>query len=963
MPEPLGRSQRYMPGLDGLRAFAVAAVIGYHLGLPWLPGGLLGVGIFFTLSGYLITDLLLSSWEATGSLGLRQFWARRARRLLPALFVMLAVVSTWAAVARPSALPSLRGQVLAATLYVSNWWSVFQHVSYFARFGPPSPLGHLWSLAIEEQFYLLWPWLLWLGLVWAAARRRRARSAAGAGLAGAATETELTRPGPHGEAAQPLGPGTLPVPGWPVPAEPSARYHRPPALGSWAAAPSERELAYAGSRAADGYGGSAGLKLLGPPPALRRFPADGVVHDEPRGEQPYRDEQRLEELPDELAQGRGPDLMALGYLLSGRSATLSGRAPSRRPPVPPGRMYAAPSGGSATVAQAPGAEPAPLAREPVAERLARYLGVPGTRRALRPLAVAATVLAGASALEMALVYHPSLDPARAYDGTDTRAFALLLGAALALVWPSKGMRHQLARGARRALDGLGVAGLVVVTVLMCTVGEYSPWLYRGGMLLLSLATVAVVAAASHPAGWFGRLLGVRPLRWLGVRSYGVYLWHYPVIALTAPSVSTGFDLPRAVLQVLATLVLAELSWRFVESPVRRGALGRAWRELRWYPGRWARWARERRQRWLALGGVPVCVVVAAVALAGGFAGSSGELGAGAGVAGGASGAGIGGAPASSQVATPPGPAPATTAAANPAAARQVAAKQATPAAAGGEASGRGPSARTASPATSTAGPATRPAAATAGRKAHAGASGPTAAAARAPGAAGAAGATELRTSCKEVVHVGDSTSDSLVSPNYLPDPAQRLGAQYARVGVQRAIMRIEGGTSIVETLPGEPNAYQMAQALVRQGYHGCWVFALGTNDAADVYVGSNVDLAQRVREMMALVGNDPVLWVNVKTLVASGPYAEANMVKWDQVLLDACSRYPDMAVFNWAGAVQRSWFISDGIHYSSEGSAKRSAAIADALATAFPAGGPSGRRAGACVVNASTSWHLPNFRY
>ena len=177
MPEPLGRGQRYMAGLDGLRAVAVAAVIAYHLGLSWAPGGLLGVGIFFTLSGYLITDLLLGGWGSTGRLELRNFWARRARRLLPALFSMLTVVTLWVAVADRSRLGGLRGDVAAALGYASNWWLAFQHVSYFARFGPPSPLGHLWSLAVEEQFYLIWPWLLWLGLAWLVRRRREAEAA------------------------------------------------------------------------------------------------------------------------------------------------------------------------------------------------------------------------------------------------------------------------------------------------------------------------------------------------------------------------------------------------------------------------------------------------------------------------------------------------------------------------------------------------------------------------------------------------------------------------------------------------------------------------------------------------------------------------------------------------------------------------------------------------------------------
>src|SRR4051812_13319662 len=163
MPEPIQRNQRYMPGLDGLRAIAVLAVIAYHLGFRWAPGGLLGVAVFFTLSGYLITDLLLGQWSG-GRMRLGNFWIRRARRLLPALFVMLVVIVAWITIADPSQLDSLRGAVISSALYVNNWWLIDQHVSYFARFAPPSPLGNLWSLGVEEQFYLLWPWLLLLGL-------------------------------------------------------------------------------------------------------------------------------------------------------------------------------------------------------------------------------------------------------------------------------------------------------------------------------------------------------------------------------------------------------------------------------------------------------------------------------------------------------------------------------------------------------------------------------------------------------------------------------------------------------------------------------------------------------------------------------------------------------------------------------------------------------------------------------
>src|SRR5579884_1425897 len=147
MPKPAESKQRYMPGLDGLRAIAVLAVIAYHLQLGWASGGLLGVGIFFTLSGYLITDLLLGHRERFGTLGLRNFWLRRARRLLPELFVLLAVVVIWAALLHQSQLPTLRGYVFAAGLYVSNWYSIARDASYFVRLGPPSPLDHLWSLA------------------------------------------------------------------------------------------------------------------------------------------------------------------------------------------------------------------------------------------------------------------------------------------------------------------------------------------------------------------------------------------------------------------------------------------------------------------------------------------------------------------------------------------------------------------------------------------------------------------------------------------------------------------------------------------------------------------------------------------------------------------------------------------------------------------------------------------------
>jgi peptidoglycan/LPS O-acetylase OafA/YrhL len=645
MPEPVRSGQRYLAGLDGLRALAVGAVVGYHVDLGWAQGGLLGVGVFFTLSGYLITDLLLGQYEATGRLQLADFWLRRARRLLPALFVMLAVIAAWITLLDRSQLPAIRGAVAASAVYVTNWWLIAQHSSYFAQFGPPSPLGHLWSLAVEEQFYLVWPWLLWLGLRW----------------------------------------------------------------------------------------------------------------------------------------GRGR---------------------------------------------------------------------PGTNTRL---AAACLLLAAVSALTMALLYRPGYDPTRVYDGTDTRAFALLIGAALAFVWPSRHLRAEVTKGAERILDGAGAAGLAVFAVLVLRTNEYSPFLYRGGMVLLSLATALMVAAAASPASRFGRVLGSQPLRWLGVRSYGIYLWHFPIIALTTPA--DGQDtLTRAVLQVTASIGCAALSWRYVEEPIRRGAI--------------RRWRAQLRRNGYRLGAVgrQTRIVVAASAPVVMLA-SCGMTG----------------------VVQP----------------------------------------NSASPAASIHPPSVRTSAA--GEKRESAADRRSAASARG----------QRLTSCRAVVHIGDSTSDGLISPDYLPNPKERMAAQYARVGVTEFIPEISGARSIVETYDGQPNAYTVAQQLLQRGYRGCWVLALGTNDTADVYVGSPVSLAARIRQMMSLIGDQPVMWVNVKSLLASGPYSEANMLLWNRALIRACAGYPNMRVYDWAAAAKTSWFITDGIHYTSTGYAARAGLIARALAKAFPDRGPA----------------------
>jgi len=146
----------YLPGLDGMRAIAVVAVMVYHANSSWLSGGFLGVEMFFVISGYLITLLLIAEKERDYSVSLKDFWMRRARRLLPALYVMMAIVITWTALFEPDALGQLRGDVLAGLFYVSNWYQIIVGLGYTAL-ADFAPLRHLWSLAVEEQFYLLWP--------------------------------------------------------------------------------------------------------------------------------------------------------------------------------------------------------------------------------------------------------------------------------------------------------------------------------------------------------------------------------------------------------------------------------------------------------------------------------------------------------------------------------------------------------------------------------------------------------------------------------------------------------------------------------------------------------------------------------------------------------------------------------------------------------------------------------------
>ncbi|MER7070559.1 acyltransferase family protein [Terrabacter sp. NPDC000476] len=660
MPRPVEGGRTYLPALDGVRALAVGVVVGYHLGIPWLPGGLLGVGVFFTLSGFLITSILLTGWESGAGTGLRRFWVRRARRLLPAVIIMLAVVVLTTAVVEPSALGRRGVQALSSLGYVSNWQTIAAGDSYFQRISGPGPLDHLWSLAVEEQFYVVWPVLL----------------------------------------------------------------------------------------------------------------------------------------------------IALIVCFRGRLALV---------------------------------------------------------------ARATVVLAGASFILLGVVATAGFDNTRAYEGTDTRAGALLLGAAVALVWRPGHLPELTRRAEQLRLDGVGLFGLVLIAVLVGTVDEYSMFLYRGGILLLCLATAMLVAAISHPVSLLARPLGTSAFVWLGERSYGIYLWHLPVIAFTPTGALSGHAVLRGLLQTALIVVLAALSWSFVEDPVRRHGFRHSIR------GRGARVGTHFRSVPAVVAGAIVVVLIGTTALS---ATALVDRSATDGVA-------------SIDPDDPPVPTDAKL-----------------------------PTGTT----TSTRPPATTPSRAT--------------------------GAGALETSCTRLVHVGDSTSVGLVDKDYLPQAGQRLPAQYARIGVKTFTPDILGARSIVERYRGQPNAQEAVASRTAQGYAGCWVLAMGTNEVANQYVGGVVPLADRIDALMQPIGDRPVLWLTVKTLRRSGPWGEDQMKKWNRALRDACERYPGMRVYDWASEVRDSWFVDDDIHFTSRGYAERAERTADAVARAFPRSGtPAGGSGDACVVS------------
>ncbi|MCL2826443.1 MAG: acetyltransferase [Eggerthellaceae bacterium] len=368
-----GTKTRYIASLDGLRAFAVLAVIAYHFGFSWASGGLLGVTVFFVLSGYLITSLLLAEFVSTRTIDLKAFWMRRVKRLFPAIVFLVISVVALCAIFNHDLLTKMRPDVPPSLFFYSNWWYIFRNVSYFETVGAPSPLTHCWSLAIEEQFYLIWPPLLF-------------------------------------------------------------------------------------------------------------------------------------------------------FLFSRRVRK---------------------------------------------------------KNIIRTVFVIAAV----SVILMVLLYNPNADPSRVYYGTDTRAFSLLMGALLAFLWPGNQLARagdlELSPAVNIALNGVGIAAFIGLVAMNVFVDGFSPFMYRGGILLASLLTVIVIAVLVHPKSLLGKFTSLPPLVWIGKRSYGMYLWHFPITLLMTPVNFTGtFAWWYYLLELAVIVAAAAFSYRFIENPIRKGALGKFVKDLR-----------------------------------------------------------------------------------------------------------------------------------------------------------------------------------------------------------------------------------------------------------------------------------------------------------------------------------------------------------------------------------------------
>ncbi|WP_041297971.1 acyltransferase family protein [Ilumatobacter coccineus] len=380
----------YLPGLDGLRAVAVVAVMIYHANSDWLLGGYIGVEVFFVISGYLITLLLIAEHERTGAIDLKSFWIRRFRRLLPALFLMMLLLSVWVSLFERDALGKLRGDVIAGASYFSNWYQIFIGAGYSAG-NDFAPLRHLWSLAVEEQFYVVWP-IIMLAFVRFGARR----------IAGVAR--------------------------WLF-------------LGAIVVTVVVALLDYTGAQ-------------------------------------------------------QTPELTPDAYWMLGD--------------------------------------------------------------------------------------RPISKPDALYLSTLSRSGGLMLGAAFAMVWrPTAVMRGPLRNKAKMFDVGAGV-GFGILLVL-AWVMSFDPsqgvhgFLFKGGLFLTGLATLAIIAAITHRGAKTGHLLSNPVLLWIGTRSYGLYLYHWPIYQIIRNIAANKLQFHEFVLAMVATAIITEASYRFVETPIRKGKLGELWR--------------------------------------------------------------------------------------------------------------------------------------------------------------------------------------------------------------------------------------------------------------------------------------------------------------------------------------------------------------------------------------------------
>ena len=360
----MGKKRRYITGLDGIRAIAVIMVLSYHLKLSLFKSGFLGVTVFFVLSGYLITGILISEVEEEGRIDLKNFWLRRIRRLVPAVMSMAVVIIFVSAVVNRVIFTKGCKDFLASVLGFNNWWQIFNKVSYFEAAGVPSPFTHCWSLAIETQFYLIYPLIL-LGI--------------------------------------------------------------------------------------------------------------------------YK-----------LAKSRGEGRAKRGLLFAG--VTL--------------------------------------------------------------------LLALISVILMIVLFDPQQDASRVYYGTDTRAFSLLFGALLAILWEYRMVPRRLSASVNMVLGSVSFAALLVMTIAIN--GSSNFW-YRGGQFVGTILTVLMVYAVSGRKTWLSRFLSNPVLKWIGDRSYSIYLWHYPIILLISKGIKASWWI--TLIEIVLSVVLAELSYRFIETPIRHGIMG------------------------------------------------------------------------------------------------------------------------------------------------------------------------------------------------------------------------------------------------------------------------------------------------------------------------------------------------------------------------------------------------------